>query len=148
MKSIVIYFSTSGNTKKAAESIAKKTGSDIEELKAVQEWPKVFDDLGALAQKQRDTNVHPEIASDLDLSKYDKIYLGYPTWYEQPPMIINSFFDKFKLDGKTVVPFSTSGSSTFEITAPYVKTMTKGTSIKLEKGFRANSEAEIVKGLE
>lgn len=147
MKSIVIYFSTTGNTKTAAESIAKKTGSDIEELKAVQAWPTNFDDLAALAQKQRDTNVHPEISSQINLDNYDKIYLGYPTWYEQPPMIINSFFDKFDLDNKTVVPFSTSGSSTFEITAPYVHNMVKDKNIKLENGFRANSEDEITNGL-
>lgn len=147
MKSIVIYFSTSGNTKKAAESIAKKTGSDVEELKSTQSWPTNFDDLAALAQKQRDDNVHPEIASQINLDNYDKIYLGYPTWYEQPPMIINSFFDKFDLNNKTVVPFSTSGSSTFEITAPYVKKMADNKDVDLKAGFRANSEDEITNGL-
>ncbi|WP_334329989.1 flavodoxin [Companilactobacillus sp. HBUAS59699] len=147
MKSIVIYFSTSGNTKNAAESIAKKTGSDIEELKATQTWPDNFDDLAALAQKQRDDNVHPQIASQINLDNYDKIYLGYPTWYEQPPMIINSFFDNFNLNNKTVIPFSTSGSSTFEITAPYVQKMANAKNVHLVNGFRANSEAEITDGL-
>ncbi|KRK78648.1 flavodoxin [Companilactobacillus nodensis] len=116
-------------------------------MKSVQAWPTNFDDLAALAQKQRDTNVHPEISSQINLDNYDKIYLGYPTWYGQPPMIINSFFDKFDLDDKTVVPFSTSGSSTFEITAPYVHSIVKDKNIKLENGFRANSEDEITNGL-
>ncbi|WP_164505974.1 flavodoxin [Companilactobacillus insicii] len=147
MKSIVIYFSLSGNTKNAAESIAKKTGSDIKPLNVNQAWPTNFDDLAALAQKQRDTDTHPEISSEINLDNYDKIYLGYPTWYEQPPMVINSFFDKFNVSNKTIVPFSTSGSSTFEITVPYVQRMIKDKNIKLEKGFRANSEDEITNGL-
>ncbi|USQ68025.1 flavodoxin [Companilactobacillus allii] len=147
MKSIVIYFSTSGNTEKAAKLIAKETGSDIERLQAKTAWPTNFDDLAALAKEQSENNIHPDITTDLDLSSYDKIYLGYPTWYEKPPMIIDSFFEKFDLSDKTVIPFSTSGSSTFEITLPYIESMVKGSSIKLEEGFRANSETEITEAL-
>ena len=143
MKSIVIYFSQSGNTKRAAQYLAKKTQADLVELQSVESYPSNFDDLAAVAEKQYKADARPEIANDLDLSAYDQIYLGFPTWYQRPPMIINSFFDKFDLANKTIVPFVTSGSSSVNDSMPYLEKM--GT---VQPGFTANNNEAIDRYLE
>ncbi|MFC6323572.1 flavodoxin [Companilactobacillus baiquanensis] len=145
MKSIVIYFTQSGTTKAAAEKIAAKTDSDIVEMTTSDVYPDNFDDLVAKAKEQIDGNERPVINEDFDFSDYKTIYLGFPIWYQQPPMIIHSFFEKFDLTDKTVIPFITSGSSSFSVCEPYMNNMK--TNAKLENGFRSNSDLEIEEGL-
>ncbi|WP_334329987.1 flavodoxin [Companilactobacillus sp. HBUAS59699] len=145
MKSIVIYFSESGNTKKAAEYIAEQTKSDIERLSPVKPYPKDYDKLVEVSGDELDNDVYPEIKNQISFDNYDTIYLGYPTWYHQAPMIIHSFFDKFDLKNKTVIPFTTTYSSPFSESEPFIKKMVINKGIELKRGFRANSNSEINK---
>ncbi|MFD1471987.1 flavodoxin [Companilactobacillus mishanensis] len=138
---IVLYFSRSGNTKKAAEYISKKLGADLVELKTKMDYPEDYDTLVKVAEKQISDDEHPEIATSLDLSEYDTVYLGFPTWYQQPPMIVHSFFDQFDLTGKNLVPFVTSVSSTIADSTSYLKKMCD--SEVLRDGFTANSFSDI-----
>ncbi len=115
-KSVVVYFSVTGNTKKGAEHIAEATGSDIYEI--VPKEPYSDDDIdysndNCRANKEmNDDSARPEIGGEtLDLSGYDTVYLGYPIWWGTMPKIINTFLDKYDLGGKTVMPFCTSGGS-------------------------------------
>lgn len=147
MKSIVIYFSESGNTKKAAQLIAQESKSDISELKRAEPYPDNYDKLVEVSGDELDNNVHPEILNVFDLKDYDTVYLGYPTWYHQPPMIIHSFFDKFDLKNKVVIPFTTTYSSTFDESKPFIEKMALNKGIELKHGFRANSDTEIKKYL-
>ncbi|MFD1418666.1 flavodoxin [Companilactobacillus keshanensis] len=145
MKSIVIYFSQSGTTEAAAKKIAAKTDSSIMKITTKNDYPDNFDDLVAKAKEQIDNNEHPEISEDLNLTDYQTIYLGFPIWYQQPPMIVHTFFDKFDLNGKSVVPFITSASNEFSVCEPYLNNMK--TDAILKDGFRANADPEIEKGL-
>ena len=115
-KSIVIYFSATGNTKSVAQHIAAVTGADTYEILAAQ--PYTDDDLNwkddnsRATKEQNDKTVRPEIGSEkLDLSAYDTIYLGYPIWWGQAPRIMDTFVESYDFTGKTVIPFCTSGSS-------------------------------------
>lgn len=145
MKSIVIYFTQSGTTKNAAEKIASKTNSKIVEITSKDGYPDDFDDLVAKAKEQIDNDERPIINEDFDLNDYQTIYLGFPIWYQQPPMIIHSFFDKFDLKGKSIIPFITSASSGFSVCIPYLNNMK--TNAKIKDGFRSNSDLEIKNAL-
>ncbi|KRK64455.1 hypothetical protein FC72_GL000337 [Companilactobacillus tucceti DSM 20183] len=145
MKSIVIYFTQSGTTKNAAEKIASKTNSKIVEMTSKDDYPGDFDDLVAKAKEQIDNDERPTINEDFDLSDYQTIYLGFPIWYRQPPMIIHSFFDKFDLKDKSIIPFITSASSGFSVCTPYLNNMK--TNAKIKDGFRSNSDLEIKNAL-
>ncbi|WP_125713933.1 flavodoxin [Companilactobacillus kedongensis] len=145
MKSIVVYFTQSGTTKAAAKKIAAKTDSKIEEMTTKDSYPDNFDDLVAKAKDQIDNNEHPEIKEDFDFTDYETIYLGFPVWYQQPPMVVHSFFDKFDLSNKNIVPFITSASSSFSVCEPYLNNMK--TNATLKDGFRANADPEIEEGL-
>ena len=114
-KTIVVYFSQTGNTKPIAEFIAKDLDADIYEIKA--EIPYTDDDIKYYTdcradREQKDPTARPAIAGELpDITGYDTVYLGYPIWHGQAPKIIYTFIEGVDLSGKTVVPFCTSGSS-------------------------------------
>ncbi|MBP5245234.1 MAG: hypothetical protein J6036_02120 [Clostridia bacterium] len=114
-KSIVIYFSCTGNTKKLAEKIAAATDSDMFEI--VPEQPYTTQDIDYNSdcranREQSDDSARPKIASIFENpDDYDTVYLGYPIWWGTMPKIINTFLETYDLSDKTVMPFCTSGSS-------------------------------------
>ena len=114
-KFVVIYFSATGNTKQIAEYIKDETDSDIFEIIPKQKYTSEdlnYGDNNTRATKeQNDENARPEIENSIDVSNYDIIFLGYPIWWGNVPKIILTFMDNTNLNGKTVIPFCTSGSS-------------------------------------
>lgn len=114
-KSIVVYFSCTGNTKAVAEIIAEKQGADIYEI--VPEQPYTDEDLdygnrsSRSTSEQNDDSSRPTISGSIDLSGYDTVYVGYPIWWADMPRIMYTFFDTYDLSGKTIAPFCTSGGS-------------------------------------
>lgn len=114
-KSIVVYFSCTGNTKAVAEIIAEKQSADICEI--VPEQPYTDEDLdygnrsSRSTSEQNDDSSRPAISGNIDLSGYDTVYVGYPIWWADMPRIMYTFFDTYDLSGKTIAPFCTSGGS-------------------------------------
>lgn len=117
-KILVAYFSASGVTKHAAEEVAKVAGADLYEIKP--EVPYTKADLDWMNKKSRssiemeDKSTRPAIIKDnLDVSKYDHIYLGFPIWWYVAPTIVNTFLEKYDFSGKKIILFATSGGSGF-----------------------------------
>ena len=113
---LVVYFSMTGTTRGVAEKIAAITGADIYEIKAAQEY--TSDDLNyndsetRATVEQKDPTVRPEIGSDpVSLDGYSTVYIGYPIWWGEEPRIMDTFVESCNFEGKTVIPFCTSGSS-------------------------------------
>lgn len=110
---LVVYFSWSGNTEAVANEIAAQTGADIFELIPENPYTDSYDELLDIAQNEQSSGARPPISADVDLSDYDTVFIGYPNWWTDMPMIIYTFFDEYDLSGKTVAPFCTSGGSGF-----------------------------------
>lgn len=114
-KSIVVYFSCTGNTKAVAEIIAEKQGAYIYEI--IPEQPYTDEDLdygnraSRSTSEQNDSSSRPAISGSIDLIGYDTIYVGYPIWWADMPKIMYTFFDAYDLSGKIIAPFCTSGGS-------------------------------------
>ena len=115
-KKLVAYFSASGVTAKAAEKIAEAVCADVFEIRPAKAYTAA--DLDWTDRNSRstiemtDASSRPEMADAVpDISGYDVILIGYPIWWGVAPRIINTFIEKCRLDGKTVVPFATSGGS-------------------------------------
>ena len=113
---MVLYFSATGNTKRVAEKIAFITGADIYEIKAAQEYTDAdldWNDSGSRTTiEMNDPDVRPAIANDtVDLDGYSTVYIGYPIWWGDAPRMMSTFVEAHSFDGKTVIPFCTSGSS-------------------------------------
>ncbi|MGN0609606.1 MAG: flavodoxin [Oscillospiraceae bacterium] len=110
---LIVYFSWSGNTEAVAKEIAAQTGADIFELIPETPYTDDYDELLDIAQDEQSRGARPKIADSIDLSDYDTIFIGYPIWWADMPMIVYTFFDEYDLSGKTIAPFCTSGGSGF-----------------------------------
>lgn len=110
-KTLVAYFTWSGNTKKMAEYIAEKTDADIFIIEPETPYPDDYTECGNLAKVERDENARPAIKSlPNNLSEYDTIYVGYPIWWHTAPMIIGSFLESDDFAGVDIYPFTQSAS--------------------------------------
>lgn len=115
-KTLVAYFSATGTTEKAAEMIAEATGGDIFRIEPQQaytakdlDWT---DKSSRSSIEMKDSKSRPAIAGKLEnAGSYGTIYLGYPIWWDLAPRIINTFLETYGFEGKTVIPFATSGGS-------------------------------------
>ena len=115
-KSLVVYFSCSGVTKKTAELLSDVAGADLFEIRP--EVPYTKADLDWMDKKSRSTvemndpSSRPAIADKVEhMEQYDTVYVGFPIWWYVAPTIINTFLESYDFSGKTVIPFATSGGS-------------------------------------
>jgi flavodoxin len=113
MKSVIVYYSYSGNTRKVAEVLAehlrKKTGIDMVELKAPDESKSFFQQaFRALIRRKVKTE-----SVNIDMSKYGLICIGTPVWAFGPAPAMNTFLSQCKgLEKKDAIVFTTYGSGT------------------------------------
>ena len=113
---IVVYFSATGTTKGVAERIAHVTDADLFELIPAEPYSAADldwnDRSSRTTREMNDPDVRPAIANDtVDLSGYTTVYLGYPIWWGDAPRMMSTFVEAHDFDGKTVIPFCTSGGS-------------------------------------
>ena len=147
-KILTAYFSCSGATKRVAQTIAKATGSDLFEIRPAA--PYTRSDLDWTDRHSRttiecnDPSSRPQMKESADIRKYDVIYVGFPVrWYKEPN-IIDTFLESGNFDGKTIVPFATSGGSGLGKTADNIRAICPGATVI--DGFMANgnpSERDI-----
>lgn len=116
MKTLVAYFSASGQTAKLAKTLAGVTGGDLFEI--APETAYTAADLDWMDKKSRSTiemkdpKSRPAIAGKVaDMVQYDTVFVGFPIWWYQAPRIIETFLESYDFSGKTVIPFATSGGS-------------------------------------
>lgn len=117
-KTLVVYFSASGNTEKAAGYIAQATNADVFVLEPVNAYTSA--DLNWRDGNSRVTYEHdnPEArnvalkASTVEnWAQYDTVFIGYPIWWGIAAWPVDSFVKANDFTGKTVIPFCTSSSS-------------------------------------
>lgn len=113
---LVAYFSASGVTKKYAMSLTEHLKADYYEITPPVSYSKSdlnwMNPLSRSSKEMRKKESRPEfIKHELDISKYDKVYLGFPIWWYTAPRIINSFLEAYDFSGKTIILFATSGGT-------------------------------------
>ena len=141
-KSLVVYFSRTGNTKAVAEEIQSLTGSDLVELKTVVPYPSSYNDCLAQAQEEKANNARPELSTTINnMSEYDTVYVGYPIWCYTAPMAIFTFLESYDFTGKTVIPFCTSGSSSINQSVADIRSVCSGVNVL--DGFRAGGSETV-----
>ena len=146
-KKLIVYFSETGNTKKAAEKLQMITGADIIRLQPKKAYTK--DDLeynndDCRANKEQEENKHVAISTSIkNLEQYQEIYLGYSIWWGREPGGIRTFLRKNNLSGKTVMPFCTSGSSGISGSMSDIRELAKGADVKDGMDMTDATEAEM-----
>lgn len=109
-KILIAYYSWSGNTKALAEEVHKQIGGDLVPIVPATPYSETYAVTVAKAKQEQLGNSRPAIKTTVpDIEKYDLILLGYPNWWGSYPMLIATFAENHKLDGKKIAPFFTHG---------------------------------------
>lgn len=149
MKSIIIYYSYGGNTKRIANLIHVKKGYDMVEIKPVipytNDYQKLVDAEEAKMHQEEVAEIEP---INVDLNNYDRVILGTPVWWYTMTPPIRTFLKKYDLSGKVIVPFATNGGwlgSTFDDIKKYTSNseVENPISIKFNEDTLAISESEL-----
>ena len=111
-KPLVVYWtwSETHNTKVVAEMLQQKTGADIKLIEMVTPYANDFGSVMQAGQRDLAQPKAPAIKDmDLDLSKYDPIYVGTPIWFSTFAPPVRTFLQSYDFKGKTVALFCTHG---------------------------------------
>lgn len=115
-KTLVAYFSCTGNTKRVAEDIAGELGADLFEIQPEEPYTSedlIWSDRNSRSSKEHeDETARPAIAVALEnIDQYERVFIGYPSWWGEAPRIVSTFVESYDFAGKTIIPFCTSSSS-------------------------------------
>ena len=119
MKPLIVYFSQTGHTRKAALYIARSVNADILEIKPdipyTQQDLDGYNESSRTYKEQHDPSSRPGIMDiSLNLDNYKKIIIGFPIWWYIAPRLINTFIETVDLTDKEIYLFATSYESTIE----------------------------------
>lgn len=109
-KTLVAFFSRSGNTRVIADTVRRILGAALFEIRAARPYPEDYEETVRQAQQERDRGYEPPLQARVpDVRTYETIFLGFPIWGETAPPVIRSFLGAHDLSGKTIRPFITHG---------------------------------------
>ena len=101
-----------GNTEVAAKMIWEITGGDLFEIQTVKPYPLDYTETTKVAREEKRNNARPKLVEQLqNLEEYDTLILGFPNWWNTPPMAVFTFLEAYDFAGKTILPFCTHEGS-------------------------------------
>ena len=145
-KMLVAYYSRTGdnyqvgviekdNTAIVADMIAAATGADEIELKPVKEYPTDYKECTEVAKQEQADNARPEVATKIEnFADYDVVFVGYPIWWSDLPMMMYTFLESYDWTGKTIIPFCTSAGNAMTGKEADIPNFAKG-SIVIDDGL-------------
>lgn len=117
-KTLVVYYSASGNTERVAKDIAEAAGADLFEIVPTEVY--TSEDLNWTNPDSRVSREHDdESLRDVPLTttevpdwdSYDTVFIGYPIWWGIAAWPVDTLVKNNDFTGKTVIPFATSSTS-------------------------------------
>ena len=119
-----------GNTAKFAREIAAQTGGDLFEIVPTVPYPSGYNETLSIATEERNSGARPEIAKTVsNFQQYDTIFIGYPIWWGDLPMILHTFMESYDFTGKTVIPFNTHEGSGQSVTQTTIQEKLTGATV-------------------
>ncbi|MDE6868525.1 MAG: flavodoxin [Clostridia bacterium] len=120
-----------GNTQYMAYVIQDNSGADIFRIIPKIPYPTDHRTLVDQASAEKAQGARPEIKDTIiNLDKYDTVFVGYPNWWGDMPMIMYTFFDTYDFSGKTIIPFNTHGGSGFSSTISTIRRLEPNATVK------------------
>lgn len=122
-KKLVVFFSHAGenysvgnievgNTKIVADYITELTGADQFEIVCKKNYDMPYMQLIEVAKQEANNGELPDFEGGIDnLDQYDTIFIGGLVWWGTYPQVMFTFFERYDLNGKTLIPFTTHEGS-------------------------------------
>ena len=109
-RTLVAYFSRSGNTRVVAGLIQRGLGADLFEIRPASAYPEDYLETVEQARVERDEGIEPVLENRIQaMADYGTVYLGFPIWGETAPPVIRSFLRAHEVGRRELVPFITHG---------------------------------------
>ena len=110
-KTLIAYFSESGNTQGMANIIYELIGADIVEIEMQHPYSDNYSALLDEAERDLIANARPALRTHIDnMDEYTTVLLGYPNWYALLPMPVYTFLESYDFSGKRIIPFCSHGN--------------------------------------
>ena len=108
-RTLIVYLSRTGNTRKVAEMIHSQTGGTLQPLHLQTPYPDDYKTTVAQFAKENEEGILPPLATRIaDMDSFDLIYIGFPTWGMKLPPPLKTFLSDYNFSGKTIIPFNTN----------------------------------------
>lgn len=150
-KTLVVYYSASGNTRRVAEAIAQAANADLFEIVPTEVYTN--EDLNWTNPNSRVSREHDdESLRDVPLTttevpdwdSYDTVLLGYPIWWGIAAWPVDNFVKANDFTGRIVIPFATSSSSGMGQSGSLLAEMANGGDWQQGQRFSSGvSEADV-----
>ena len=151
-KSLVVCFSATGNTKGVAQRLAEAIGAEFVEIVPAKSYTTADldwrDKNSRSSVEMADRKSRPAIATAApDLAAYATVFVGFPIWWYREPSIIDTFVESNAeaLDGKTVVPFATSGGSGMGDSTANLQALAPKAKVVEGRRFSVNVDADTLR---
>ena len=123
-KSLIVFFSQSGNTRKCAKPLHSLIDSDLFELVPKVPYPRGYGRLLKETKKEAEERADREFCPlPFNLSDYDRLYIGCPNWWGALPAPVRTFIKETDLSGREIAFFITHGGSGIESVKEEIKTL-------------------------
>ena len=149
MKTLILYYSYRGNTKRIADMIHREIGGDVLRLDTVTPYSDDYDAVVDQGQREVNEGYLPAITpSPIDISGYDTLILGSPVWWYTFAPAMHTFLKQADFHGKTVYPFATNGGWLGHTLKDFEKAcqgaaVKPGLSVKFNEATLRTPESEI-----
>ncbi len=151
-KTLIVYYSATGNTEEVANHIASVTGGDLFEIVPAEiysdadlDWTDKDSRVSREHDNEDERNI-PLVSDTVDnWNEYDTVFIGYPIWWRNAAWPVDGFVKANDFSGKTVIPFCTSSNSDLGESGTLLEEMA-GTGEWLEgERFRSGASEETVR---
>lgn len=140
-RTLVAYFSRSGNTRVVAGLIHRTLRTDLFEIRPAAPYPEDYLETVELAWQERDRGIERALAAKVPgIADYDTVFLGFPIWGETAPPVIRAFLSAHDLSGKTLIPFVTHGGYGLGNSLSVLARLAPGANLR--QGFAMEADQE------
>lgn len=128
---VVSDFKLYGATEYVAKIISETTGGELFQIKTTHTYPtRIHKELVDHVKHETESKIYPKIATKIPhFDDYDVVFVGYPIWWYDMPMVIYTLFNEYDFSGKTIVPFCTHGGSGFAQSVKTIVNMEKNAKV-------------------
>jgi len=108
-KTLILYYSRTGNTQAACEVLQKELGADIQEIKDLNSRDTKFGMIAGMLKTimGMQTDIEPESVA---VESYDTFIISAPIWASKFGLAMRTFVERNSFQGKKVIIFITADS--------------------------------------
>ncbi|WP_318766158.1 flavodoxin [Lactiplantibacillus carotarum] len=141
---LIIYYSWSGTTKRAAQDLAKRINADVVELTvAANTFPSDMFATSDVAKQQLNDHTLPALTNALpDFNRYTTILIGGPVWSAMVATPVRSLLAKLNGYSGVVAPFYTDAGTAGDYEHDFASQVTTA-AVKNGLEFNRPSAAQL-----